>query len=114
MLFGDENDSESYKKAEADDEDFEIQPATKLDKKRVRTTRPLYELDFEKSDNADGDDEFHEEMKKVVKAKAVKKKAKKEQVPLNANMVKTNNKLIGQVENGDLYADDEGLMDNRS
>jgi hypothetical protein len=33
---------------------------------------------------------------------------------MNANMVKTTNKLLGQVENGDLYADDEGLMDNRS
>jgi hypothetical protein len=49
MLFGDEEDSEGYKKAEADDDDFEIQPATKLDKKRVRTTRqnppaaPIYE-----------------------------------------------------------------------
>ena len=82
MLFGDEEDSEGYKKAEADDDDFEIQPATKLDKKRVRTTRqnppaaPIYEqLEFDdKSDNAD---EFLEDVKKV-KAKTVKKKAKKE------------------------------------
>ena len=28
---------------------------------------------------------------------------------MNPNLVKTSNKLIGHVENGDLYADDEGL-----
>jgi len=52
-----------------------------------------------------------EEKKQRVKGgekKAVKtRKPKKEAAPVNLNMMKSSNKLLGQVDNGELYAEDD-------
>ena len=59
-------------------------------------------------------------MKKPIKEKkqrdsgkenARKKKAPKQDLT-NINRIKTNNKLIGDLENNDLYASDEGLLND--
>ena len=41
----------------------------------------------------------------------VPRKPKKETAPKNPNMVKTSNKLIGEIENRDLYDSDEGVLE---
>ena len=72
------------------------------------------------SDLAINDDQVSldmEEMKKPRKERK-QKEPKKKRAPKEANLgnsvnyVKTSNKLIGEIENNDLYASDEGLLND--
>jgi hypothetical protein len=91
-------------------------------KKKIMGKKKIIELDSDLGQNDDQvsfDEENGKKPKKERKTREPKEpKAKKLRQPKpdnlgnSVNFVKTSNKLIGEIENNDLYASDEGLLND--
>jgi hypothetical protein len=88
-------------------------------KKKILGKKKVIELDSDLGQNDDQvsfDEENGKKPKKERKAREPKAKKIRQPKPDNlgnsVNFVKTSNKLIGEIENNDLYASDEGLLND--
>lgn len=102
--------SESEEQArDRDDENFALDERVQKMKKRILKTKPKKDYD---SDNALFSDDSNsnprnKKKKREVNTQARKpRKAQKARQEMAANLVKTSNKLIGEIENNEIYCSD--------
>jgi hypothetical protein len=91
---------------EESEDDYDRKKKKKGGKKSGKAQKPK---DTKKWDDAF--DENGNDLEEVKQKKLRPKRQKKEVVPKNPNMLKSTNRLIGEIENKELYASDEDILD---